>query len=68
MECGEKYDESDWAKGLSEKIGVEHHYKVIQSEEFWGNIKKVQYHMDQPLSLIHIYRVFCGGIRGGKNP
>ena len=60
FDFGEKYNEIDWAKGLSEKIGVEHHYKVIQSEEFWGNIKKVQYHMDQPLadpSCIALYFV-----------
>ena len=48
FDFGEKYNEISWAKELSEKIGVNHHYKVISSEEFWGNIKKVQYHMDQP--------------------
>lgn len=60
FDFGEKYNEIDWAKGLSEKIGVDHHYKVIQSDEFWGNIKKVQYHMDQPLadpSCIALYFV-----------
>lgn len=60
FDFGEKYNEIDWAKGLSEKIGVDHHYKVIPSEEFWGNIKKVQYHMDQPLadpSCIALYFV-----------
>ena len=50
FDFGEKYNEIDWAKGLSEEIGVDHHFKVIPSEEFWGNIKKVQYHMDQPLA------------------
>ena len=60
FDFGERYNEIDWAKGLSEKIGVDHHYKVISSEEFWGNIKKVQYHMDQPLvdpSCIALYFV-----------
>ena len=60
FDFGEKYNEIDWAKGLSEQIGVDHHYKVIQSDEFWGNIKKVQYHMDQPLadpSCIALYFV-----------
>lgn len=60
FDFGEKYNEIDWAKGLSEKIGVDHHYKVISSDEFWGNIKKVQYHMDQPLadpSCIALYFV-----------
>ncbi len=57
---GERYNEIDWAKNLSEKIGVEHHYKVITPEEYWGNIRKVQYHMDQPLadaSCIALYFV-----------
>lgn len=57
---GEKYNEIDWAKGLSEKIGVEHHCKVISADEYWGNIRKVQYHMDQPLadaSCIALYFV-----------
>lgn len=60
FDFGEKYNEIDFAKNLSEKIGVDHHYKVIPSEEFWGNIKKVQYHMDQPLadpSCIALYFV-----------
>ena len=57
---GERYNEIEWAKNLSEKIGVEHHYKVITPEEYWGNIRKVQYHMDQPLadaSCIALYFV-----------
>lgn len=57
---GERYNEIDWAKSLSEKVGVEHHYKVISAEEYWGNIRKVQYHMDQPLadaSCIALYFV-----------
>lgn len=60
FDYGDKYNEISWAKNLSEKINVEHHYKVISSDEFWGNIKKVQYHMDQPLadpSCIALYFV-----------
>lgn len=60
FDFGEKYNEISWAKRLSEKIGVEHHHKIITSEEFWGNIRKVQYHMDQPLadpSCIALYFV-----------
>ena len=60
FDFGEKYNEIDWAKGLSETIGVDHKYKIISSEEFWGNIRKVQYHMDQPLadpSCIALYFV-----------
>lgn len=57
---GEKYNEISWAKNLSEKVGVEHHCKVISDDEYWGNIRKVQYHMDQPLadaSCIALYFV-----------
>ncbi|MDP4121109.1 MAG: asparagine synthase (glutamine-hydrolyzing) [Bacillota bacterium] len=60
FDFGLKYNEISYAKELSEKIGVEHHYKVISSEEFWDNIEKVQYHMDQPLadpSCIALYFV-----------
>ena len=60
FDYGDRYNEIDWAKGLSEKIGVEHHYKVISADEYWGNIRKVQYHMDQPLadaSCIALYFV-----------
>lgn len=60
FDFGEKYNEISWAQRLSEKIGVDHHYKVISSEEFWDSIEKVQYHMDQPLadpSCIALYFV-----------
>ena len=60
FDFGERYNETDWARNLSQEIGVEHYEKLITSEEFWGNIKKVQYHMDQPLadpSCIALYFV-----------
>ena len=60
FDFGEKYNEISWAQGLSKEIGVDHKYKIISSEEFWGNIRKVQYHMDQPLadpSCIALYFV-----------
>ena len=60
FEFGEKYNEINWAKSVSEKIGLEHHYKIITSEEFWDSIEKVQYYMDQPLadpSCIALYFV-----------
>ena len=47
-------------RSASEKIGVDHHYKVISSEEFWDSIEGVQNHMDQPLadpSCIALYFV-----------
>lgn len=60
FDFGERYNEISWAKRLSEKIGVDHRTKLITSEEFWGSIEKVQYHMDQPLadpSCIALYFV-----------
>ncbi len=60
FDFGEKYNEITWAQRLSQKIDVDHHYKVISSEEFWNNIDRVQYYMDQPLadpSCIALYFV-----------
>ena len=60
FDFGEKYNEISWAERLSEKIGVDHYTKVISSEEFWGAVPTVQYHMDQPLadpSCIALYFV-----------
>ena len=56
----ERYNEIGYAKDLSKKIGVEHHSHVITPEEYWGNIRHVQYQMDQPLadaSCIALYFV-----------
>ena len=60
FDFGEKYNEISWAERLSKKIGVEHHTHLISSEEFWGNVEHVQYHMDKPLadpSCIALYFV-----------
>lgn len=60
FDFGEKYNEVSWAKNLSEKININHHYRIISSDEFWSSIKKVQYYMDQPLadpSCIALYFV-----------
>ncbi len=60
FDFGLKYNEISWAERLSEKIGVEHHTKIIGSEEFWDAVPIVQYHMDQPLadpSCIALYFV-----------
>ena len=60
FDFGEKYNEISWASRLSEKIGVDHHTKLITSEEFWDAVPRVQYFMDQPLadpSCIALYFV-----------
>lgn len=56
----EKYNEIGWAKEFSKYIGKENISKVITPEEYWGNIRKIQYHMDEPLadpSCIALYFV-----------
>ncbi|MFV0314983.1 MAG: asparagine synthase (glutamine-hydrolyzing) [Anaerotignum sp.] len=56
----EKYNETDYAKALSDKIGIENHSKLITTEEYWDTLSKVQYHMDEPLadpSAIALYFV-----------
>ena len=60
FDFGEKYNEISWASRLSEKIGVDHHTKLITSEEYWDVIPRIQYYMDQPLadpSCIALYFV-----------
>jgi asparagine synthase (glutamine-hydrolysing) len=55
-----RYNEISYAQDLSKEVGLDHHYKLISPEEYWGNIKKVQYHMDQPeadASCIALYFV-----------
>lgn len=56
----DNYNEIDYAKDLSGKIGIENFNKTITTEEYWGTISKVQYHMDEPLadpSAIALYFV-----------
>jgi asparagine synthase (glutamine-hydrolysing) len=56
----EKYNEISWAKEFSKFIGKKNISKVITPEEFWENIPKIQYHMDEPLadaSCIALYFV-----------
>ncbi|MGN1411554.1 MAG: asparagine synthase (glutamine-hydrolyzing) [Oscillospiraceae bacterium] len=46
----EKYNEISWAKNFSKAIHKENYNKVIKPEEYWGNLAKIQYHMDEPLA------------------
>jgi asparagine synthase (glutamine-hydrolysing) len=46
----EKYNEIGYAKEFSKYIGKENISKVISPEEYWSNIAKIQYHMDEPLA------------------
>ncbi len=46
----DKYNETKYAKDLSEKIGVENISKLISKKEYFENLSKIQYHMDEPLA------------------
>ncbi|NLZ45168.1 MAG: asparagine synthase (glutamine-hydrolyzing) [Clostridiales bacterium] len=46
----EKYNEIGYAKEFSKYINKENTSKVITPEEYWGNLSKIQYHMDEPLA------------------
>lgn len=57
---GERYNEISWAKDFSKSIGIKNYSKVISDSEFWNNLKRIQYHMDEPLadpSAIALYFV-----------
>ncbi len=58
----EKYNEIGWAKGFSKAIGKQNYSKVIEPEEYWENLRRIQYQMDEPLAdpaAIALYFV-CG--------
>lgn len=56
----DKYNEVDYAKELSQLIGIKNESKLIGDLEYWDSLPKVQYHMDEPLadpSAIALYFV-----------
>ena len=38
----EKYNEIGWAKGFSKAIGKQNYSKVIEPEEYWENLRRIQ--------------------------
>ncbi|MCL2854689.1 MAG: asparagine synthase (glutamine-hydrolyzing) [Defluviitaleaceae bacterium] len=44
------YNEIGYAQELSEDLGVTNHSKVITTAEYWGNLARIQYYMDEPLA------------------
>ena len=48
--ANKQYDETDYAKEFSEHIGVKNIAYRITPEEYWQNLSKIQYHMDEPLA------------------
>lgn len=56
----DKYNEVEYAKELSQLIGIKNESKLIGDTEYWDSLPKVQYHMDEPLadpSAIALYFV-----------
>lgn len=45
-----RYNEIGYAREFSKFIGKDNFSKVITPDEFWSNIDKIQYHMDEPLA------------------
>ena len=46
----EKYSELPYAQEFSKHIGVKNYAYRITPEEYWANLGKIQYHMDEPLA------------------
>jgi len=44
------FNETNYAKELSDKLGVENVRKMITADEFFGALEDIQYHMDEPQS------------------
>ncbi len=44
------YSEIDYAKALSEKVGIKNYNKIISKKEYFDILPKIQYFMDEPLA------------------
>ena len=52
------FNESIYAKELSDILGIENHTKIVTPDEFFNSIDHVQYHSDEPhanLSAVPLY-------------
>ena len=45
-----KFNETDYAAELSEKLGVENHKRLLTADECFDAFSDIQYHMDEPQS------------------
>ena len=48
--ANKQYDETDFASEFSKHIGVKNFAYRITPEEYWANLGRIQYHMDEPLA------------------
>ena len=46
----EGYNEIEYAKELSDDLGIANHNKLITTKEYWESLSKIQYYMDEPLA------------------
>ncbi|MBE6611439.1 MAG: asparagine synthase (glutamine-hydrolyzing) [Ruminococcaceae bacterium] len=46
----DKFNETDYAKELSDKLGIENYRKLITADECFDAFSDIQYHMDEPQS------------------
>lgn len=46
----DKYNEIEFAKSLSEEVGIQNYHKLITTQEYWDILPTVQYQMDEPLA------------------
>ncbi|MBQ7820732.1 MAG: asparagine synthase (glutamine-hydrolyzing) [Clostridia bacterium] len=45
-----KFNETDYAAQLSEKLGIENHKRLLTADECFDAFSDIQYHMDEPQS------------------
>lgn len=48
--ANKQYDETDYAAEFSKFMGVKNYAYRIEPEEYWENLPRIQYHMDEPLA------------------
>ncbi|MCL2286174.1 MAG: asparagine synthase (glutamine-hydrolyzing) [Firmicutes bacterium] len=46
----DNYNEIEYAKTLSDQLGLENVSKIISTDEYWESLSKIQYYMDEPLA------------------
>ncbi len=46
----DKFNETDYAKELSDKLGIENYRKLITADECFDNLSDIEYYMDEPQS------------------
>lgn len=44
------FNETNYAKELSDKLGIENYRKMVTADEFFEVLSQIQYHMDEPQS------------------